>query len=270
MCTVGAVFVPGQGVVVFKQCDLASPATFSVPGVEDGAVLLFERSGAPGPYAGANAHGVMLVAADAYMASEDAEELMSRASPDTMAAYAHVLRHAHNAAHAAELLGQFYEENDALDIALLADSDEAWLLESKPGEAVASTRVDEGYLVATNHFRMLPGAVEWEDNNSTYLRLMRAQELLDAEPDADGVAAVLLDQAYGETEQSICRVAEREGEYFTQASVVMCGRPDGRVDAVALWGGNPREKKARVWHNVFAGGGWSRRGFGMEELSRVL
>ncbi len=268
MCTVGVLFTPEDGVVTFKQCDLPYRARFFPPRVEDG-VLPFTRDGAPGPYAGCNDHGVMLVGADAYVSEGEADQ-EALASVDTMAAYAHVLQHAQNAGEAASILTEFYEEQNALDIALLADGDEAWLLESSPRGGVAHARLDEGWLVATNHFRLLPGAVEWRDNQSTYLRLDRGEEILRDDPSLDGVAALLLDQAFGRTERSICRVARRRGEYSTQASVVMRARPGGGMDCVSLRGGNPRTRRAQVWHNVFDGDGPSRTPVRLWDLDDAL
>jgi hypothetical protein len=240
MCTMGCVIDAGS-VLTFKQCDLPAPTRFLAPVVEVGPggirYLGFHREGATGPWAGVNEHGVAFVATDAYLLPEAREELDP--GGDLLSGYARILAEHRSAASAVAPMIAFYEERRAPDILLLSDPEGAFLVEFSPFAGARVRRCTEGHVVSTNHFRMLPDAVEYQDDPSTYLRLGRAEEILGADPSLGGIRAVLRDQQFGESERSICRVAEAAGEYATQAAVIFrVGR--GRVDGSWLLHGNPR------------------------------
>ncbi len=230
MCTIGCLVRPGR-VLTFKQCDLPYRAHFIEPevmGAPTGfARFALVRDGAPGPWAGVNEHGVAFVAADAYLDEASRRDLDPVQSP--MEGYAQILRDYASAGEAVGAMIAFYEESGAPDILLVSDADEAFLVEYTPHGGARVLPCSEGHLLSTNHVRMLPGAVPFEDDPSTYLRLARAEAILDDDPSFGGVMRLLSDQAHGPTERSICRVAEAEGEYFTQASVVFLVE-GGRVD----------------------------------------
>jgi hypothetical protein len=108
--------------------------------------------------------------------------------------------------------------------------------------------------VVTNHYRLLPGAVDFDDDPSTYLRLARAQDVLDGDPSAEGARALFADQHFGDSECSICRVAEHAGEHYTQAAVLFeVGRP--AVDVAYVLNGNARSAPTQRWDDVFRGPG---------------
>jgi hypothetical protein len=259
MCTVGSVFErePGR-LLVFKQCDLAEAAAFVEPEVRRGdnkiRYVMFERAGANGPWAGFNNKGVLFVAADAYLDPDENPDFTPHG--DVLEAYAHLVSHCRTAQEAVEHMQRVYDDLNAPDMVLIADREHAFLIECSPSHGVRIMEGDEGYLACTNHFRMVPGAVTEEDNPSTYRRLERAQEILDGEASLAGVAAVLRDQEEGPTELSICRVAQEEGDYFTQASVVFCAHDNGKIDCFYLLNGNPLDTPFTRWRDVF---GASRR-----------
>ncbi len=260
LCTVGSVFEressaaqEQQRLLVFKQCDLAAPTHFLEPELREGEgglrYVMFEREGADGPWAGCNSAGLLVVAADAYLDAEENPPYEPEASP--LPAYAHLLAHCRSAHEAAAYMRGIYEALGAPDMILVADRTRAVLLECSPTHGVRELEGDAGWLASTNHFRLLPGAVTPEEDPSTYRRLERAEELLEAEPNLGGVAALLHDQADGETERSLCRVAEEEGQYFTQASVVFSAGEDGSIDCLYLLNGSPRTKAFTHWRDVF-------------------
>jgi len=220
MCTIGSVFDPElRAVVSFKQCDLAEPTRFFVPEVHAGPhrirYLAFERRGSGGPWAGVNDHGLALVTADAYLDPET-NEPPEREAGDVFAAYTRVLSACASAREAANAMAAFYEHAGPPDILLVADPHEALLLEHAPGQPVRMLGREAGFFVATNHFRAAPGAILYQDNPSTYLRLARAEAILGAAPTLVGVQQVLADQAFGPSDRSICRVASGPGERSTR------------------------------------------------------
>lgn len=92
---------------------------------------------------------------------------------------------------------------------------------------------------------MFTQTVDYPKNHSTYLRLARAEALLNLDPTSNGIKRVLSDQYYGQTELSICRVANAPGEYYTQATVIL-GTMPGSAWAEYLINGNPRTKPYTV------------------------
>ena len=247
MCTIGSVLLPTR-VITFKQCDLPRRTLFLDPdpelrrGPRGLRYLAFEREDLGGPWAGVNERGVAFVAADAHLAVGHDAEHGGRGDErpgDVFAAYRSILAEHESARDALYAMIDFYTDRGAADILLLSDPEGAFLLEFSPVEGVRIAHQRDGSLLATNHFRMLPGAVGPEDDPSTHLRLARAEEILAGAAGMDGVRALLADQAHGQTGRSICRVAEAPGDYHTQASVIFTvGR--GRVDCTYLLNGNPR------------------------------
>ncbi|MBI5496207.1 MAG: hypothetical protein HY904_14385 [Deltaproteobacteria bacterium] len=247
MCTIGSVVDRAGGRIrTFKQCDLPVLTRFLPPSVEEGAdgiwYLPFRREGAAGPWAGVNNYGVALVAADAYLDPE----LNNPSEPegDALEAYEHVVARFMSAQGAAEFMAGFYEDLGAPDIVLVSDPREAFLVEYSPTWGVRVAHAEAGFLASTNHFQLLPGGITEDQDPSTHARLARAVDLLGEDPSTDGVHDLLCDQAYGATDLSICRVAERPGGYFTQASVLFEVDEDGRVDCAYQLNGNPR---ATLW-----------------------
>lgn len=285
MCTIGTVFDPTrEGAIVFKQCDLSEDTHFLEPSVRPGAgdirYVPFEREGAAGPWAGFNDRGVCFVSADAYLDPDagcevaQANEAFEVAPRDVLAAYTAILAACASAEEGVAYMASFYAWHGAPDIVLVADRDAAYLVEHLPGRELAVARFEAppasiadaaGGLVrpsagsastppcfvsATNHFRMQPGAVDFDDDPSTHLRLARSEGLLGAEPSLAGVFALLGDQHEGASERSVCRIAEQPGEFHTQASlVVVLG--DGHVDCHYLLDAHPRMRPFERWTDVF-------------------
>lgn len=255
MCTVGAIIEPSR-VVTFKQCDLPWATSFHQPALREGPggirVLSFEREGAPGPWAGVNEHGVCFVAADAHL-----ERSLARAvepAGDLLSAYARILADHERAATAVEEMGDFYEACATPDLLLICDREGAYQLEYSPFAGLRVVHHRRGHLAVTNHYRLLPGAVDFDDDPSTYLRHARAQEILAADPTPEGVHTLFADQHFGDSECSICRVAEVAGEHYTQAAVLFEVSRRG-VDATYVLNGNARTAPTQTWMDVFRGPG---------------
>jgi len=168
-----------------------------------------------------------------------------------MEAYEDTLAHCETALEAASFMPAAYEALRVPDIVLVSDVHRAFVVEHSPAHGSHRREKRRGALVSTNHFQHLPGAVTPEDNRSTYLRLQRARELLEGAAGLEDVLALLLDQDCGPTELSICRVAQEDGEYFTQASLVVAVHPDSRVDCLYLLDGNPHTRPFVRWLDVF-------------------
>jgi hypothetical protein len=247
----GALVSPSQ-VLVFKQCDLAWSTTFHRPALREGPrgirYLSFERDGARGPWAGVNEHGVCFVAADANL-DRDLSRAVEPAG-DLLRGYHRILAHHERASTAVEDMGDFYEACATPDLLLVCDREGAYHVEYSPFAGLRVVHHRRGKVVLTNHFRLLPGAVDFDDDPSTHLRLARAQEILDAEPTPEGVHALFGDQHFGDSECSICRVAENPGEHYTQAAVLFeLGRP--AVDVSYVLNGNARTVPTEAWQDVF-------------------
>lgn len=272
MCTIGAVFDGGK-VHAFKQCDLIPVTDFNTPLVKagQGGVASYvamtrgagssgSKAAAPGSdhmWAGANSCGVAFVAADAYTTS--ANYYATSAQTEALfAAYEHAVAAFTTARAAADYLAGFYQDMGdgtgfpAPDISLFAGwADEAQtqpisiLLEYMPRPYLhASVREivrHEGYFAQTNHFRIQPEAISYPANHSTYLRLQRAERILEQRPDHGGITEVLSDRYYGKCELSICRETDYIGEeYHTQATAIFNAMP-GQVPVLDYQvNGNPR------------------------------
>ncbi|MEI8633347.1 hypothetical protein P4S72_17350 [Vibrio sp. PP-XX7] len=57
-------------------------------------------------------------------------------------------------------------------------------------------------------------SVNYPANHSTYLRLRRAEAILQEKPCEAGIRLLLTDQYYGKTELSVCRETEYVGQEF--------------------------------------------------------
>jgi hypothetical protein len=253
MCTVGSVIDPTTGrIITFKQCDLPHRRLFFEPHVTDRPghlrFVAFEREGSGGPWAGINERGVAFVSADAYLESGAADNIDPNG--DVFEGYAHIIARCHSAADAVEYMRDFYEERGGPDILVVSDMEGAFLMEYSPYHGTRIAHHDSGIVVATNHFRMLPDAIDFDDNHSTYLRLARAEEILERDASLRGIHTLLADQHFGATELSICRVAASPDEHLTQAAVIF-SLEAGRVDCSYVLNGNPREKPFRDWSDVF-------------------
>jgi hypothetical protein len=229
MCSIGSVFT-SNGVYVYKQCDLTTTKQFYEPEVRPGRspYIAMTREGRPGIWAGLNARGVSFVAADAY--TNRTYDTPDDAVNALFGAYEASVAQSSSAAEAAKILESFYRSGyrQALfpgpDIALFADASQAIFIEYTPGpsnhDPVRRVVVNKNFFASTNHFRVQPDAVAYDANHSTYLRLARAETILEKDPSHDGIMSLLVDQYYGPSELSICRKQEYAGEYFTQATVL--------------------------------------------------
>ena len=243
-----------------------------------GRYMAFRRKGRPGIWAGVNQGGVSFVAADYYTNSDPGTPDVplpvqflatnTHLAPDPnldrlFKAYESSIADHATARSAIDFLSNWYlkEGNPSdlqhpnfeyPDIALLADTKEGIFLEYYPGDDKKTpqvktlavkpdskdSRVD--WFASTNHARMFAQTVDYPKNHSTYLRLARAEALINKNPTLDGVKSVLSDQYYGETELSICRVAKESGEYYTQATVILGASRTASSAAEYQINGNPR------------------------------
>lgn len=257
MCSIGAVFVSG-GVYLYKQCDLTLKKEFHDPVVRHARLpyLAMTREGRPGLWAGLNAGGVAFVAADAY--TNRTYETPDAAVNALFNAYESSIANATSARDAADALEHFYLAGylNALfpgpDIALFADAKQAIFIEFTPGSnnhnPIREVVVNRGFFASTNHFRVQPDAVVYESNHSTYLRLERAETILQKDPTHDGIMNLLIDRYYGPSELSVCRVAQYPGEYFTQATVLFGAKP-GALSCEYQVNGNPLDNPLRAFNS---------------------
>ena len=261
MCTIGAVFKE-KYVITFKQMDLAVPTVYFEPcvirGNSDIQYLKFGREGNSGTWCGINNYGVSLITSDSYMSTNTNSINLSQSEIELIfGAYNNAIANYKDAYHAAEYMCEFYKSFLLPDITIISDAKESYYIETFNKEIICvkrefNSQTDDNYFVATNHFRFIHDAVEYKDNHSTFLRLERAERILQGEE--KNVFKVLLDQYYGKSVLSICRekeiVPEGEGAFFTQASAVFSTNGN-IVNCAYLINGNPISKKYTVIHDVF-------------------
>lgn len=259
MCTIGVVFDEGA-VHTFKQCDLIPDTTFYEPQEKDGLLLLSREGGHM--WAAVNRHGVAFVAADSYTTTS-AEYSASSAQVDALFEAYERAAAMPTVQEAVASLSAFYKEMGGQgafpspDISMFA----GWmdpqrtepvsvLLEYMPSpfnrDSVRTIVRRGGTFVSTNNFRLQPNSVAYPANHSTYLRLARAQQILERDPSQAGILELLKDQYYGPTELSICRDTEWPGiEFRTQATAVFTCTAAGEVDCLYQINGNPRTNPLR-------------------------
>lgn len=261
MCTIGVVF-EGEDIHTFKQCDLIPSTTFYEPSEKDGLVLLSREGGHM--WAAVNRHGVAFVAADSYTTTSAEYSTTDEQVNALFEAYERAAAKP-TAAEAADCLADFYTNMNgegpfpAPDISMFAgwaDAEktqpQSILLEYMPNpynrRPVRRIVRAEGTFVSTNNFRLQPNSVAYPANHSTYLRLGRAQQILQQTPTREGVIALLRDQYYGATELSICRQTDWPGvEFRTQATALFSCSPDGSVGLLYQINGNPRSNPLRTY-----------------------
>ena len=248
-----------------------------------GTYAAFRRQGRPGIWSGLNEYGLCFVAAD-YYTNSDPGSTQAEASGRFLATNTHLepnddvdrlfkayessIADHTNAQSAVAFLADWYLHHGdttdprhpnfkSPDIALLADGQNGIFIEYYPGDDMITPRVKTlsaqgnavanvaGWFASTNHARMFAQTVDYPKNHSTYLRLARAEALLNQTPTQDGIKRVLSDQYYGQTELSICRVANAPNEYYTQATVILSQGPTW-AGAEYLINGNPRTKPYSV------------------------
>lgn len=268
MCTIGAVFAGGK-ISTFKQCDLIPVTTFNPPQARAGrngvnSYLAMTRQGTAGIWAGQNDQGVAFVAADAYTTTAANYAASSEQVAALFAAYEASISHYTNATDAANSLVAFYQGAGggtpfpAPDIALITgwrDQNRtqpvAIFIEYMPNpfnqNSVRKVIRTDGFFVSTNNFRLQPESVNYPANHSTYLRLDRAEKILQADPSEQGIRTLLSDQYFGQTELSICRETEYVGiEFHTQATALFSTSPYEQTCAYQI-NGNPRTNPLRLF-----------------------
>lgn len=256
MCTIGDAFYD-PGILLFKQCDLIDPTQFLEPVVTPGKGNIqyfpFLRVGSKGPWTGINNYGVAFVAADSYL---DQDNKLKAVHDDIFEAYTKIISDNTTAADAAKYMCDFYSTFNQPDILLIGDCTSAYFIETYQGRVECVKRSD-GFFASTNHFRILPGAVQYRNNHSTYLRLERAEALLQQLPNLNGILAAVIDQYFGETVLSICRVNQQtppqEQPYYTQATAIFY--TDGKVcQTIYQLNGNPRTNRFTFNSDIFGKG----------------
>jgi len=272
MCTIGTVF-DGQRIHTFKQCDLIPITLFNTPETrvgKDGVtsyVALTRGEGAGRLWAGTNSAGVSFVAADAYTTSANYYASDTEVAA-LFEAYEKSVSSFTTATAAADYLTAFYCDMGngiafpAPDISLLtgwADAAQTQpisiFLEYMPRPYLhASVRRiirTDGHFASTNHFRIQPEAISYPANHSTYLRLNRAETILQNDPTQSGVLTVLRDQYYGRCELSICRETDYPGQEFqTQATALFSAGPAGAPICDYQVNGNPRTNPLQTYRGT--------------------
>ncbi|SFC07502.1 carcinine hydrolase/isopenicillin-N N-acyltransferase family protein [Pseudoalteromonas denitrificans] len=271
MCTIGTI-INNHTNISFKQCDLEVLTDFIQPEICNGSgdilYLPFTRTGSKGAWAGVNNFGVSFVAADSYLAKNG---LLTSVDQDIFAAYTKIISQYKTAKDAAEYMVSFYKTFMQPDILLISDAQSSYFIEANQGSVECIER-KQGHFASTNHFRILPDAVDYQQNHSTYLRLQRAESILEHTPTNSGVFNVLSDQYFGKTVLSVCRVNEQtpvqEAPYFTQATAIFYA--DGKTVSCAYQlNGNPNTNFYTVINDVF---GQSKTTFDLnkEQASKAL
>lgn len=262
MCTIGSAFYRVNEVnvqSVFKQCDLVPPTKFLPPTVQTAvnqvgdanmpesiryvAFTRVKEDKYPA-WAGVNEYGVSFVAADSYLDKNKENHVnnFSKSSNTVFDMYLRIITSYTTAKEAAMMAKEYYETvnyGDVLtDILLIADEKEMYFIETV-NKKVRIIQREIGYFVSTNHCRMFYEAVPYEQNHSTYLRLDRAEKILQGKADINGIGDLLRDSYYGKTVWSVCRYASLTGVndenatkesaeeelYYTQAAVIFTVKP---------------------------------------------
>lgn len=262
MCTIGAVF-DGVQIHTFKQCDLIPVTSFNEPetcigsnGVASYVALTRGTGTGRRIWSGINSSGVSFVAADAYTTSANYYTTDGQVSALFAAYEASISSHT-TATDAANSLAAFYQDMGdgtafpAPDISLItgwADAAQTQplsiFIEYMPCPySHASVRQivrTVGHFASTNHFRIQPEAISYPANHSTYLRLSRAEMILQQDPSHAGIVSVLSDQYYGACELSICRETAYIGqEFHTQATALFTATPGDAPVTQYQVNGNP-------------------------------
>ncbi len=243
-----------------------------------GRYLAMTRDGRPGLWAGGNECGLSFTAADNYTRTlptgrPAAAHVLSRTSTNQeendnvdslFRAYEKAVADYVSAPDAVAFLSDFYLNGDdanpgpfeSPDISLFSDLEQSTYIEYSPvgdfvfdslgnvigeqgGPQVRTLTAGAEYFASTNNCRLFNTSVTYPMNLSTYLRLDRAQMLLQQEPSHAGIHRLLQDQYYGKTDLSVCRVAVTPGQYYTQASVIMSATAEGLTCEYVI-NGNPR------------------------------
>jgi hypothetical protein len=223
------------------------------------------RQGSDGIWAGVNDAGVAFVAADSYTTTAANYAASSADVEALFAAYEASISGHTSALDAANSLAEFYRTMGgstpfpAPDISLITGWEDAeknqpiaFFIEYMPNpfnqDCVRMIVRREGHFVSTNNFRLQPDSVNYPANHSTYLRLQRAQLLLQLEPNHTGIKAMLCDQYYGQTELSICRETDYLGiEFHTQASALFSADVNSEVICEYQINGNPKSNPLVVF-----------------------
>lgn len=273
MCTIGTVF-DGNTIHTFKQCDLIPVTTFNEPDVRAGSngvnsYIAMTRQGSSGIWGGVNDHGVAFVAADTYTTTAANYYASSAQVEALFAAYEASIGSHTSAAAAAQSLIDFYRNTGgntpfpAPDIAMISGWEDpqktqpiSILIEYMPNpfnqDSVRLIKRRNGFFVSTNNFRLQPDAVQYAANHSTYLRLQRAETILQVDPSHQGIKTLLSDQYYGQTELSICRETEYLGiEFHTQATALFSVNANNSVCEYQI-NGNPKTNPLSVFPEILS------------------
>ena len=265
MCTIGTLF-NGDTMIMFKQCDLDKETLFNKPKLnqkDDIKYITFERADNTGTWCGVNNYGVSFVASDPYL-DNDHNILHHNSKKEIkdysiFEAYKNIISDFKTAKSAVEYMKEFYSKFLSPDILIIGDKIERYYIESYNSEVIAVKLDSSGisnFFVATNHFRYIHGAVHYSQNHSTYLRLNRAEDILNKECNLRGVIKLLKDQYYGKSVLSICRstdiVPQNEELYKTMATSVFVLDNDSRkISCYYQVNGNPRKNKLLCIPDLF-------------------
>lgn len=262
MCTIGSSFYHLNGIdvqSVFKQCDLVNPTQFLTPVVKT-AVNKARDADAPETiryaaftrirgnecpaWAGINEYGVSFVAADSYLDKNKVspKKNVILSSDTVFDMYLRIITSYTTAKEAVMMAKKYYETVEyadlLTDILLIADEREMYFIETV-NKKVRIIQRNIGHFVSTNHCRMFYEAAPYEQNHSTYLRLDRAEKILQSRADINGIGNLLRDSYYGKTVWSVCRYANLTGlddeksekesaeeeMFYTQAAVIFTVKP---------------------------------------------
>ncbi len=278
MCTIGNSFWTTEGHTIntiFKQCDLVDATIFIEPvvrqsqkGIKYVAFTREKKYEKPNPaWAGVNEYGVSFVAADSYLKKNE-NGLWKKAEnkPTVFETYLTIITNFRTAKEALIYVKAYYEtyksSEEFTDILMISDQKESYFIETLNG-VVRIIKRTNGHFVSTNHCRMFYGTAPYDQNHSTFLRLNRAEALLQKRDDNTGIGDLLRDSYYGKTVWSICRYASvtdqdietstsaDEDMFFTQAAVIFTlvpnNNPSPKVICEYVINGNAKDSTGYVW-----------------------
>lgn len=261
MCVIGNVY-DSNSIISFKQCDQYGDVIFYPPqlkqGKEDIKYIGLKRNNSDGCWAGINNYGVTFTAADAYLDNPNNTKNNTLKGPgdSVLEQYEKIVSEHKTAKEAAEAMSNFYVSKFGdPDILMICDKKERYFIEThtavkKEIQVIPlNDLTSPNFFVSTNHFRFIHGGVTYSENHSTYLRLNRAESILQKETSLKGAMDVLCDQYYGPSVLSICREYQKlpvpigESAYKTMATAIFQVSKEG--DPIIYWqiNGNPKTNR---------------------------
>lgn len=222
MCTAGAI-LENKELILFKNLDLKKRVRIFVPKILKGKYKYIgcKRQGRPGIWAGINNQGLGLVATSALTN----KKYQTQEKTINKIFYEKTISNCKNTKEAFKLLKNFYQkEIFSPDIVLIADFKKALIFEFSP-ENLKIKEIKFGFILRTNHFCLLTGAISKNKCPNTYLRYKQAKKILDHNKSFESIKNLCKNHSNGPSINSICCHGKKE-KNKTVASVIMKASKD--------------------------------------------